>query len=627
MTVFKKKLFAAVLALFCFISVQTAATAQESTDTFDTTLDSSYTIDAVGITKVKHRFKITNKTPTIFLTQYALKTNYPELQNILVRYQEEIIIPSVTQDGSGTTISLAFPDQLVGEGKTRDFTVEYTNRDIASIGGKVLELHIPKLPEAATYNSHTTSIEIPLSYGNPTRIEPIPSNTNDSQGVLKIEYHDLKGESISAIFGQEQIYNLSLRYQLENPTSGTALAQIALPPDTTFQRMFYHSIDPLPTNLKTDADGNWIATYMLKATSRLDVNVSAVSKVALQPDLFVPTTAPLKEHTNRDAFWETNDAIIQDLIRQHNNPKAMYDYVIKTLQYKVEPITEATERLGAVEAFENPDQAVCQEFTDAFITLARAGGTPARRNTGYGYSENEVLKPLSLEADVLHAWPEYWDQEKGYWVPIDPTWGNTTGGIDYFTSFDLSHIVFAINGKSSKTPYPAGSYAVSEDPSKKDVDVTFANDFPVTTPAFTVELTPKRILGIALPGMYTAEIINTTGAAWYNLDLAFGHTDTTIKVMDDTPISIAALLPYQTKEITITAFTSALQLPKQAEITPQITIVGQNTQSYALPVQTIITGPSVVQNLTQRTVLISLGVGAIIFTLVTGSVLVLRQRK
>ena len=39
--------------------------------------------------------------------------------------------------------------------------------------------------------------------------------------------------------------------------------------------------------------------------------------------------------------------------------------------------------------------------------------------------------------------------------PVDPTWGDTTGGVDYYNFFDLNHIVFAYNGKSSEQPPPA----------------------------------------------------------------------------------------------------------------------------------------------------------------------------
>ncbi len=63
---------------------------------------------------------------------------------------------------------------------------------------------------------------------------------------------------------------------------------------------------------------------------------------------------------------------------------------------------------------------------------------------------------MSLVKDVLHAWPEYYDESKKTWIMIDPTWGNTTHGMDYFSSLDFEHITFVIKGLSSTYPVPAG---------------------------------------------------------------------------------------------------------------------------------------------------------------------------
>ena len=93
------------------------------------------------------------------------------------------------------------------------------------------------------------------------------------------------------------------------------------------------------------------------------------------------------------------------------------------------------------------------EFTDLFITIARSAGIPAREVNGFAYTENPDIQPLSLVNDVLHAWPEYYDSEKGVWIPVDPTWGSTTGGVDYFSKLDLRHFTFVVHGKDSTKPY------------------------------------------------------------------------------------------------------------------------------------------------------------------------------
>ena len=80
-----------------------------------------------------------------------------------------------------------------------------------------------------------------------------------------------------------------------------------------------------------------------------------------------------------------------------------------------------------------------------------------------------------MVADVLHSWPEYWDREKGLWGPVDPTWGSTTGGVDYFSKLDLRHFAFVIHGADSEKPYPPGSYKLGPNP-QKDVFVSFGSN-------------------------------------------------------------------------------------------------------------------------------------------------------
>jgi len=50
---------------------------------------------------------------------------------------------------------------------------------------------------------------------------------------------------------------------------------------------------------------------------------------------------------------------------------------------------------------------------------------------------------------------------------VDPTWGNTTGGVDYFNTFDFDHLAFVVKGISSTYPVPAGGYKLTGDENKK----------------------------------------------------------------------------------------------------------------------------------------------------------------
>lgn len=592
---------------------------------FDTSLTSTYTVDVVGVTKVTHQFKITNREPTIFLTQYALKTSYPDLKNVVVRYNNDILIPHVVQNRDGTSIAITFPDEVVGQGKTRTFSIEYINTNLSTLAGSVLEMHIPESPEAGEYTSHISIISVPEKFGYPSRVIPEPKHVATQDGRFILTFDEHKGSPISALFGNTQVYALTLRYQLENSTSGMALAQIALPPDTAFQKIHINDIDPRPNSLKVDPDGNWIATYQVSPTSAINVHVSALARISIEPNTTVPIPTPTARMLSKADYWETEAANIQDLVRQHKTPKDIYTYIVKTLSYNTDDLTAGSTRLGASKAFENPTTAVCQEFTDAFITLARAANIPARRNIGYGYAENSSLRPSSYQGDLLHAWPEYWDEQKKLWIPVDPTWGNTTGGVDYFNLFDLNHIVFAINGESSTTPYPAGSYKSTGNENSQDVEVSFGKDFPEITPQIEVILEPKRVLGIPLPGIITAHISNQTGQAWYNVSQELYVDDPTV-VVTTTAETIPVLLPYERKSTTITAYQNRLALPKKVAITATFNFEdGEKTQQ--IPATFATAGPQFIAYVTDQTIIIALAGSSIVLALIAGSILVFRQRR
>lgn len=590
-------------------------------DEFDTRLITTYTVDQASITRVKHEFSITNRTPTTFIKQYALTTAYPDLTNVVVKDSGRAIEANVVSTNNQTSIAIVFPTDVVGEGKTRRFTIEYTNPDIALLGGNVLEIHAPELSDPEQYDEHTVKLITPISFGSPVRSNPEPDNTTISEAGIVTTFENLGGKSFSALYGDKQLYDLTLRYNLENLSSSEGFTQIALPPDTTFQQMYYHSLEPMPQDIKRDEDGNWIAKYHLPANSVTTVYLTAIARVTLEPQLNRNMPLPLKSHQSSDKFWEVKDSKVAAQAARFRTPEEIFNFVADALTYS-DNIQGFPPRLGAAGALNKPEQAVCQEFTDLFIAMSRANNIPARRLTGYAHSQNESLRPRSFEGDVLHAWPEYYDTNRELWIQVDPTWASTTGGVDYFHQFDLNHIVFAINGTSSTTPYPAGSYKTAGADSK-DVEVAFASSFPVGEPDFNLEFEPIRVLNLPLPGFYNLKVTNNTGHAWYDITAEFDHDASEINVNRGEHLNIPALLPFQTQTLTITAHTPTWKIVSNHPIIVKLTTQSEN--EHVSQTKNITAGPSFIGSFKNPQVLIGLGAGITFFTLVGGSVLVFRR--
>ena len=340
--------------------------------------------------------------------------------------------------------------------------------------------------------------------GTPTYIKPMLLNQQISANENKLTFtkNDLGGSGISIAFGNFQVYNFNLIYHLENTNLYPVSTEIALPPSTNYQDMNIADIEPKPANVKIDKDGNWLAQYILSPHKKIDVAVLGTTKVYLNPKEETLDNNSLQDYLKPQLYWESDNPKIADLAKDLKTPYAIYQYVVKTLTYDFSRVETNGPRLGAVQALKNPTSAVCLEFTDLFIALARATGIPAREVDGYAYTSNTSERPLSLTEDILHAWPEYYDFDKKTWVMVDPTWGNTTGGIDYFSALDFDHIAFVIKGENSNYPVPAGGYKLIKSEKGKDVNVVLGKSFDQTIEKISIntQISENLLSGLPIDG-------------------------------------------------------------------------------------------------------------------------------
>lgn len=590
-------------------------------DSFKTEATSTYTVHTAGTTRVEHRFTITNLKPTTYLKQYSIKLQFPSVTEIAATSQGQAIKPYVVKDGPATSITLNFDDDVVGEGKTRVFTIAYTTKDVATGSGNVLEVRIPAF-SSAQENQHVVYLNTPLKYGRPVRTNPNPDRQTTVGETLQLQYNRFPNDGISVLFGSEQTYDLITTYKLTNPSSSLGYTQIALPPDTSYQRMEYRLLEPRPQSMKIDEDGNWIATYLLEANTTVAVRVETQVTVTLEPDPFVPIIQPVADHVAEKPFWQSSAASVKNLA-QSAMLHDIYNNVIKALSYDTERVKQGdiTNRLGAEQALASPTAAVCQEYADVLIAAWRSVGVPARRLNGYAFSQNQETRPSSFRGTVLHAWVDYFDQASSRWRMVDPTWEDTTGGVDYFSEFDLNHIVLSINGISSSDPAPAGSY--TESPEDAHLEVKVATATASAQPAFSATVTPRTAFGLKIPGAYTVTLENETGRAWYDTHVTL-TTDagTTVTPSQQT----STFLPFEQK-----IFTSALTTPltdgwRTVPLTVTVVTAGQS-EPYVITKENLTATPTIIAALATINPTTPVGVVAILCFLTAGSLLVFRRKR
>ncbi|KKU25702.1 MAG: Transglutaminase family protein [Microgenomates group bacterium GW2011_GWA2_46_16] len=507
-----KKICYLVTLLLChFVAAQPVAAAGEFTANYDV----SYAIAPTGVTIVTQTVALVNRQTNLYPKQYTILLDTLGVRNIIARDDGGTITPKITQNDGKTEILLTFNKQVVGLGKQTQFTLRYENLDIAAKNGSIWEVNIPGITGDADLGNYNVTIATPPTFGSMSYLKPPPADGK------QWNRRQMTRGGISAAYGERQYAKFTLRYYLENPGVTTVTQEIALPPDTAFQQVSIDALNPKPIGVARDDDGNWLARYSLKGGQKLSIEAVVSVTISLSPN---ETQKKLDEgeiaqYLKPLPYWEADDPAIKTLAATYTTPKAIYDYVVSTLSYDYERVKTTPKRKGAIEALKTPKSAICMEFTDLFIAIARAAGIPARESVGYAHTTNAKLRPLSLVTDVLHAWPEYYDRESGVWIPVDPTWGNTTGGVDYFDVFDFNHIVFAIHGKSSSQPLPAGFYRENSKEGK-DVTVDFLES---ASPVQQVSLIPRIdfpktvTAGFRASGMVTVE--NTSGIAAEGVDI------------------------------------------------------------------------------------------------------------
>lgn len=520
--------------------------AQRDNGEFATSVSSRYRVYESGDTEVFHEIRLTNLTPLLFVSEYTMTTGGAGITNIRA-IDDSGTLPvtrSSTQTGTTILVNLESRPQL-GIGRTKTLTIKYTSPDIATVVGKILEVNIPSLRDATTLSSSQVSIEIPAAFGKPTRVSPSADSMEQTPESTILGFTNAKNGGISAIFGNSQSFSAQLSYVLTNATDDTIQRTITLVPDTAYQRVTVRSLSLPPLQIASDEDGNWLAEYEVRPQSELRVTADLTVETFMEPTIPVPIGRP-EEYLRPAPFWDVDDERIRSLARTLQTPSGIFQYVTTHLAYSYTRVNQAPDRRGALSALANPSDALCTEFTDLFIALSRAAGIPARELNGFAYSENPNLRPLSLTKDILHAWPEYWDNDSDRWIPVDPTWAHTAGGVDYFSKLDFNHIVFAIHGTSSTEPLSAGFFT-SERDSGKTVFVT-----PVTAQiseqpeTISLDLLGTTTLPSYRPTTLVVRVKNLGTRALYNIPISVDHGFQTSKPPAPT---IPALLPGEERTV------------------------------------------------------------------------------
>ena len=521
-------------------SVISGVSRAEEEKQFLTEYDLLFDIQNNGETIVNQNITITNVQNDIIATSYSLTVNELSVYDIKAFADEKELSVIQNEDvpTKTTDLSINFNDYIIGEGRQNEIKITYKSKDITSKFGEVWNVHIPKTELSESTTRYNIQLRVPKVFGPKIFISPVPVSEKEEKDffIYAFTKESLNNKGVNAAFGNYQILNFKLNYNIENPYIIPVSYEVAFPPEIRgSQQVQYTNIDPKPKKMYLDKDGNTIGLYRLNGKSKMNIELIGSSKlIGKQVDIessgkIIDLPKRLvRDYTKEQKFWETGSQVVLGISRTlfdpnssvTSNTQKIYNYIVSNMEYDFELIdTGEMQRKGAEKALIRKEGNACMEFTDSFVAISRAMGIPARELNGFAFTNEEVNKPLSLNltgGDLLHAWPEYFDPILG-WVQIDPTWGNTSG-VDYFSKLDTNHFVFSIKGLNSEYPLPAGAYRFDGD--KKLIEVVFAQNTGITEFSPKVEI--KKLTNInpiqLVKNNYKYEIKNTGNIFVYTSD-------------------------------------------------------------------------------------------------------------
>lgn len=303
-------------------------------------------------------------------------------------------------------------------------------------------------------------------------------------------YRELKGLETSLIItgnqttsipweespGKVETYNhtylIEAAFRLKNDrdVSVSDIVYVLIPKNMTYQTSWLISIEPEPLVLEVDENGNTYAKIRMEMGPNEIRWINATFKVTMQsyrhsfnPDAALwPTLDMAKKYTKSTVVWTTENETLINLAKKiagdEENPlkiaKRIAEWIVDNLVYTVNP--NRSRGASHCIAYREGDFYVygdCTEVADAYITLARILGIPARAAFGMMLEEPEEYYWLNEssrgEGEELlthwggHIWPQVYIEPWG-WIDVEMLEGLVARVGDY----SWRHIVFGLEEKN-----------------------------------------------------------------------------------------------------------------------------------------------------------------------------------
>jgi hypothetical protein len=480
----KRILFTLSFSIFLLFGFQVNAYGAD----FNVEVEKVYEINTPNEIYITENRKITNNSQNRLISSDNTET----FQIIVLSENTDQLSPSFlsaksfiddklvqnTKGSSGIdTLEINIPyNGAINIGQSKQFRIEYTNTGLTKRTGALLDIYAPGFSESYLFENNSTSytykttLRIKKSLGEIGFVVPSPvKETVDGEFIVyEISQESLVGSKIWIQIGKTQYYKFNIKQEVvasDTINKGYSNEYHLVIPRSiveaeTTQNVYYTSFDPLPKQIVEDVDGNLIATFKIPSHENKTILINGyaiVDKINVQATPENSGTISdidstiFSQYLQPAEFWEVdNPEIINkatELKAEETNIYSIiesnYSHIVDTIDYSDIKRFGINDRQGALKTLQG-GAAVCMEYSDLFLALARAQGIPARAAFGYGYDAR-----IGENQQDAHQWVQVYLPGLKEWLSVDVTWGESGPSL---IGGDLNHFYTHIASLDPDSP-------------------------------------------------------------------------------------------------------------------------------------------------------------------------------
>lgn len=448
----------------------------------------TYTVDSKEEVLVTETRKVTNNSNSSLISGnnneifqiVVISGNNDRLEDSFLSAEAYVngqIVQFEKGNMSEDSIEIVVPyNTAVGTGETRTFDVRYTNYGLSEQNGALLDIFAPGFSDNFQFQTNNTVFTFKtrvLVAKNLGEINfAVPNSKLKSTNPVYYEYsfpqESLIGTNIWVQIGTTQYFGFTLTQHVtasETVNKGYYNEyNLVIPRDIieseVTQKVYFNTFNPPPKHVIQDEEGNLIATFKILSSEDAIITITGFAEVSKTGfDVTTENSGTLSQidsytyarYLAPAAYWEVDAPEIQQLANELKGTETNvyeileidYDHIVDTIDYSEVKRFGINERQGALKTLQG-GAAVCMEYSDLYLSVARAQGIPTRAAFGFGYDPR-----LGEDEQEAHQWVQSYIPEQDKWISIDVTWGESGPAL---IGGDLNHFYTHVAVTDPDTP-------------------------------------------------------------------------------------------------------------------------------------------------------------------------------